>query len=45
MVIIEIDEVVDISCILKIDNNGKYDKALEKLGKTFQCLNELYDIY
>ena len=45
MIIIEIEEVVDISPLLKIDNNGKYDKALEKLGKTFKCLNELNDIY
>lgn len=45
LIIIEIEEVVDISPLLKIDNDGKYDKALEKLGKTFKCLNELNDIY
>ena len=31
IIIIEIEEVVDISPLLKIDNDGKYDKALEKL--------------
>ena len=45
MIIIEIKEVVDISPLLEIDKNGKYDKALEKLGKTFKSLNELKDIY